>query len=286
MQRQIVYLMSGAAHLHYLVPSLFTLREHCKEHVTVYAYPESYDYVKRIAADVRLGIEAKLYEPPVRYKKNDQFINKIKLMMSLQSEIAVYIDADTTFHGDIEYLFNVGDQYGFAATQFCHWLSTGSVIRARLQRLRDYPKINKEALETIIKNPHPSPNGGIFSCNPSSPVLPLWLEWTLEAKDVFIADEAVLHVLQAHVPQSEFHVVLGGAYNCSHKYQGSLPEDQVHIHHYHGDSNVRPDKSPRAYAAWWPIYQQCIDRNMGNMVEWYKNVRNKWLDKLLEVKHD
>lgn len=284
MNRQVVYLMSGPAHLPYLVPSLYTLRQHWDGDVCVHAFPESWDYVQQVAADTQLGITAKLVEQPLRFKrgKNEQFINKIKLLQSLFADVVVYLDADTTIHGNIDLLFDRGWQSGFLATQFNRWLSTGSIIRNRLNRLLDCDKICQESLREVLTNAHPSLNGGVVACRPCSPVLPLWLDWSLSSQHVFICDEAVLHVLQAYVPKDQFGVVEGGRYNCSHKYQHEI-EDVV-IYHYHGDSNVRPDKSPKAYAMWWPLYQKCLELNVGNIQHWHHKIENGWITKL-ETNH-
>lgn len=283
MSEQIAYLMSGPAHLHYLIPSLATLRKHWKGDVTVYAFPESYEYVKQIAYDVRLDITAKLIENPLRFRrgKNEQFINKIKLLQSIEADAVLYLDADTTIHGSIQHLLDKAKDVGFVATQFNHWVSTGRIIRNRLQRLEGVEKICQESLYAVMNNAHPSVNGGVVACVPSSPVLPLWLDWSLASKDIFICDEAVLHVLQCYVPQEEFYVMQGGKYNCSHKYDNTDGSDIV-VYHYHGDSNVRPDKSPKAYEYWWPLYQQCINDNVGQIQSWKDAVKNDWIDKLLK----
>lgn len=278
MKEEIVYLMSGVAHLHYLVPSLYTLRDHYNGPVIVYAYPESYSLVSEIARDPRLNVIAKPWNPVIlgtHREKNSQFLNKLKLMQSLNSHTAVYLDADTTIHGRLDLLFGMAETYGFVATQFNLWESKGGVIRARLERLKGTPKVCQESLQLVIDHAYPSLNGGIFACSPKSSVLPLWYEWSHEARDIFIADECCLHVLQAFVPATEFHVVKGGRFNCSHKYQDSI-RDPI-VYHYHGDSNLRPDKSPRAYEFWWPIYEDCIKRNIGHIDDWKDMVPNKWL---------
>lgn len=281
MPDQIVYLMSGPAHLHYLIPSLATLRNHWDGDVSVYAFPESYELVKTIAEDSRLGITPKTVETPLRFRrgKNEQFINKIKLLQNVNADAVLYLDADTTIHGSLQPLLDKAKEVGFVATQFNHWVSTGRIIRNRLQRLQGIEKICQESLFAVMNNVFPSVNGGIVACQPSSPVLPLWLDWSLASKDVFICDEAVLHVLQHYVPKEEFFVMEGGKFNCSHKYD-ETDGGEIVVYHYHGDSNVRPDKSPKAYAYWWPLYEQCIEENFGNIQSWIGSVRNDWIEKL------
>lgn len=279
----IVYLMSGPAHLHYLVPSLVTLREHWRGPVTVYAFPESYELVKAIAGDLRLDVEAKLYSPRrITKKANEQFVNKVLLLSKLDLDCALYLDADTTIHGDVQHLFDCAEEHGFAATQFNTWLSTGSVIRNRLERLRTCPKICKQSLDMVLTEPYPSLNGGVLCCDPRSPVLPLWHDWSMDAQGVFIADECCLHVLQVFAPKETFFVVEGGIYNCSHKYRdkSGIRHEDVRIYHYHGDSNVRPGKSPEAHAQWWPLYKTCLDKNYGHILDWRHAAPNEWITAL------
>lgn len=196
MNQRINYLMSGRPHLPYLVASLFTLREHFSGEVVVYAYPESYPAVKRISEDARLYIEAREWSPSYR-GKNGQFINKILMMQKQDCSVALYLDADTTIHGDLGPLFEAAWRHSFLATQFNNWRTNGRVIRKRIMRLRGFKEIDQEMVETILSQDWwPSPNGGVFACRPESEVLSVWHQWTMAARSIFIADETVLHVLQ------------------------------------------------------------------------------------------
>ncbi len=199
------------------------------------------------------------------------------MLRTLPEDCYLYLDADTTIHHRIDSIFGIADTYGFVATQFCQWVSTGSVIRARVGRLREFPEIEQWAVERVLSVQHPSPNGGVFACNSKSPLLDTWYDWSLLAKSVFIADESVLHVLQV-ARQDEMIILTGGRWNCSHRYQGKIQDP--FIYHYHGDSNVRPDKSPKAHELWWPLYRVCMADNIGGMAEWRKEISNRWLQKL------
>ena len=291
--REIVYLMSGAAHCPYLVASLFTLRQHWDGPVTVYAWPESFDIVERIDEDSGLCIEAVKREPQYRGRKNSQFLDKIRLMRTFFPGPILYLDADTTVHGDPSPLFALAEDHGFAATQFNDWVSTGSIPRNRVKRLRKFPEIEQRLVEEVIAREWPSVNGGVFCCRPDSPVLPLWERWTVAALKVFIADEAVLHLMQPKFyPTGDLVTVMGGKFNCSPmRYQPKgLPDEDVVIRHFHGDSNVRYKKSQKGCKLWWPIYQHCLKENIGGMAEWIGKVGNKKLIQLeqsgvMEVDH-
>jgi len=294
-KKRVAYLMSGNAHMPYLVASLWTLRRYWDGEVVICAWPECFEIAKKIAADPRLKIaDVRKREPAVRKGKSQQSMDKIQMVKSMQDEVDVvmYIDADTTIHNPIGALMDFGYEYGFAATQFCDWVTTGSKISARLKRLRDYPIIDQTMLETLIANDWPSVNSGVFAACPDSVVLDVYYEWTASAAGslpddkkgagIFIADEVVLHVMQPRFVKGGFVTICGGQWNCSAKFQPeSLHDDKVIVYHYHGNSNVQPEKkSQRGFDLWWPIYQDCLRRNVGGIQDWRKDISNKYLDPL------
>lgn len=282
--RRIHYLMSGQAHLPYLVASLNTLRRWWTGPVWIYAWPESYPLVSRIAEDDRLAVTAVEREPVYR-GKNDQFLDKI-LMVSQQppNDVLLYLDADTTIHGRLTPLFELAEEVGFCATQFNGWTTDSRMMRGRLGSLRDYPLIDHSLIDRVCQPGWPSVNGGVWASRPTSPVLPLWSEWTLAASvhhGTYIADEKVLHLLMAKFYPKELLVAVRGVWNCSPVYQpATVADSEVRVRHYHGDSNVRPDKSAKGHRLWWPIYQECLANNVGYINEWIGGVRNKWMDQL------
>lgn len=290
MKREVVFLMSGNAHVPYLAVSLMTLREHWHGRVRVFAWPESIDLVRKIAEDERLDITAELSEPAYRAKrdegrqgKNDQFIHKIKLVQSItDADLVLYLDADTSIHGDLMPLFRVARAHRFVAPRFSSWTTAGGAVRARIERLRKFPAINQDCVEEVLRLPWPSVNGGVFCCSPRSCVLKTWEQWTWEARHVFIADEAVLHVLQPlFVPSGQMAVWPDGRFNCSCNPKWmpeKMGEHEVVVWHYHGDSAVRSDKhGGNAYRRWWPLWQRCLAENIGGCQAWAPREGNGWL---------
>jgi len=279
MNRQVVYLMSGRAHLPYLLVGLRELRKHWAGDVTVFAWPESYPIAKQIAA--AYGAECVEREPKHRLRKNSQFLDKIRLMRTFSDDTTtLYLDADTTPAADLTSIFQETEMRGFCATQFNKWVSTGGIVRKRVKRLADIESIDQRLVQWVLTHAEPSVNGGVFASKPNSPVLKLWEEWTWDARNVFIADETVLHVLSAHFA---FPILRGGAWNCSPKYQpDDLADEDVKIWHFHGDSNVRPEKSQKGYDYWWPLYEQCLQENIADVRSWIDAVvaENKHMRKL------
>lgn len=282
--KRIVYLMSGPAHLPYLTVSLFTLRQvDLMVPVEVFAWPESFEIVEQISQDERLNISCSKREPALR-GRNSQFLDKIDLVRGLPKEdIVLYLDADTTIHnGRFHLLFGLADYYGFAATQFNNWTSNVGSPKRRIGWLRKFDHIDHRLIDRLQTECWPSVNGGVWAAGPSSPVLQTWYDWTLVAKEgAFIADECVLHLLQGvYGPQGRMVTACdSGMFNSSPKYQACSDPDVV-IQHYHGDSNVRPQKSQKGYDLWWPLYQRCLLLNVGGMRDWRSGVKNKWMDRL------
>lgn len=283
MNREIVYLMSGPAHLPYLVASLWTLRRHWSGPVRVHAFPESFILVRRIAEDPRLGIEAVRHAPQFRWKRNTQFAVKQLVAMASEADVVLYLDADTTIHGSVKPIFDGAADRGFCATQFCNWGAGDGIARKRILRLLDVSGIPEEHVSAAISGDWPSVNGGVWAARPGSEALARWFEWTEAAKDLFIADECCLHALMpAFVPSGRMDVLLGGAWNCSprEKFQPpNLPDEDVVIRHYHGDSCCRPNKTEKGVRLWWPIYQECLELNVGGIREWRGEIQNKHLDR-------
>ncbi len=292
MDCRIVYLMSGAAYLPYLVCSLYSLRQVWDGYVSVFAWPESKQLVDMIARDKWLNITAVEREPEYR-GKNGQFLDKIKMMQDQPTDtLNMYLDADTLpQRADvIERLFYLASAAGFCATQFNKWNTHSKTIRGRISSLIGRESVDQMAVNRLLSTCEPSVNGGVFACRPESSALPLWQEWTEKNLDLFIADETVLHAVMGHFLNTlgwDFDVATGGKYNCSPKYQPpDLPDDTVGIWHGHGDSFIRPNKSMKGVKMWWPVYQHCLRENIGGMVDWkdqalaVRNSTAKYIKKL------
>lgn len=289
MSPKVNYLSSAPAHLPYLVTSLHLLRKIWNGDVVCHAYPESYMFVEQIAKDSALNVECRLWKPD-RRGKNGQFLQKIKLMQSLPGNgVNLYLDHDTlpVKVDALDHIIYLASQRGFCATQFCQWTTHGKIIAGRIRKMIDRPGIDQSAVRRALAIQYPSINGGVFACKADSPALPLWQKWTEAIIDVFIADEVALHAVMAKYDVSrQFTVATGGQYNCSPRHQPKeLPDDQVGIWHGHGDSFLRPNKCPRAVHMWWPIYQKCLQENVGRIAEWKDDAMNAVVGRNKTVKY-
>ena len=284
LSRSINFLLSGDAHAPYLVVALRSLRRHYRDRITAWAYPESWETVKRIAADPSLQVEAQLWEPTYR-GKNGQFSEKILMMQKSSTDLKMYLDADLIINGSLDPLFALAHDSGFVATQFCDWVTNTGTIKKRLSSLVGREGIDQAPLKDLLHKEYPSVNGGVFVCQKGTEILPEWYEATKKVIDLFIADETVLHTYQNN-RHGNFTVAGGGSWNCSPKYKPAyLADCDVRIWHGHGDSFVRQNKSPVGVAMWMPEYQACLEENTGNIQEWNAAAvqQNKHLKTLLET---
>jgi len=282
--------MSGSPHLPYLVCSLWTLRKHWEGKLTICAWPEAYDLTLRIAQDERLAVSDVRERDPQFTERNGSCVNhsldKIRMIQEMKdkTDVVMYIDADTTIHYTIQPLLDIGFQYGFVATQFNDWLSTGNKARGRLKKFLGIEGIDQSIVQLMMREPWPSVNSGVFVARPGSPVLETYYNYTYAARKVFIADETALNLMQPLYRPLRQLVTVGdnGKWNCSPKFQSKkLADEDIAVLHFHGDSCVRPEKkSQRGFDLWWPIYQECLRENVGGMAEWKDSIRTKYLGPL------
>jgi len=279
--RVVNYLLSYNPHAPYLATSLYTLRHHWSGPIQVFAWPDSYEIVSQIAQD--LGAVCYKREPSYR-GRNDQFLDKIELAQTLYDDTNLYLDADTLIRGNIDELFDLTDQFGFAATQFGSWTTAGGLIKGRIKRLEQFPGIETNLIEAVVNNVWPSVNGGVFGFKSNSPVLPLWYKWSNAARSIFICDECVLHLMMPKFgPLNKMHVSCGGVYNSSPKHAPpELDDDKVKIWHGHGDSFVRWKKSAKGCRMWKKVLDECTERNIGGIKEWIGSCGNKWLGEFFD----
>jgi hypothetical protein len=278
--------MSGPGHLPNLVVVLHSLRKWYSGQVDVLAWPESQGIAKRICIDKQLDARLVPWEPLFR-GKSDTYCDKTRLIQSYPAgDEVVFLDADLLVAGSIQLLFDAIRAYGFIATQFNDWVTSGSIIGGRIKSLLEFPSIDKQLIAELLAVSYPSVNSGIFGAVPESPVLSLWKEWTFAARSTFIPDEKTIHLMMAkYMPKNEFSVLSGGAWNCSPKFQPkNMPDEKVVIWHFHGDSNLRPAKSQRGFDMWHPKFIEAMDLNLGGIREWVDAIPNKHLVELRTAK--
>lgn len=290
--RTVCYLISGRSHLPYLATSLLTLRRWWSDRVVIYAWPESYETAQRIGSDLEINAGVVRIEPERRCRLiGGQPFDRIRIMQDDSNKTAgVYLDCDTLVANFNDDLFILCEDRGFTFTQFCDWVTTGHRISKRIARLVGIEGIDQDAVQYALSCPLPSVNTGIFACRPHSPILDRWHAAVTAAVGLFIGDEISAHAIMAAdmlemMPHLNMHPLLnvwyGGAWNCSPNFQPKhLPDDKVFIWHGHGDCFTRPSKSPKGVELWWPVYEECLKKNIGGIWDWKDAVGHKFLPAL------
>lgn len=281
MKKCCYYLITGPSHLANLAVSLISLRNHWQGEIVVHAWPQSIDIATKICADP--NIDARCEERTAAYqRKNAQEIAKIAYIQEMHEwDQIVYIDADTIIRKPITPLFDECNTHeGFVGTQFCDWFMRQGIPRRRVERLRGIPGIHQGCVELALKPQRYSYNSGIFACRPSSRVLPVWGEWTTLSKHIYISGETALHAVAMMFP---IMTMTNGVYNNSPIFQSkTLSDSEVAIWHFHGDCNVRPNKSERGTAIWYQDFEKVMARNIGEIQSWVTSIGNEFLCDLLK----
>jgi hypothetical protein len=204
-------------------------------------------------------------------------------MQQQETRPNLYLDADTLVSGPLTEMFSNAQYFGFAATQFNDWDTSGKLIQGRIERLREFPIVLPELIDAVVQNVYPSVNGGVFACMPNSSVLSIWHSWSHAARRIFICDECVLHLMVPMFENKERITVMPGIFNSSPKYVSKDDAPRVRVWHGHGDCWVRPAKSREGWLMWHGAMREAMRLNVGGIEGWFRNVKNKFLDELIEA---
>lgn len=279
----VCYFASWPVHLANAVVSIASLRRYYAGPVVLKYWPESRSIVEEIARDRRLDVVAELFEPEDR-GSNANFIEKTRLLHRNNGRIhtTVFLDSDTLIFDSIDQLFRDCDGCcGFACTQFGDWWTSRPIIKSRIASLHDIAGIDQELVDRLLIEVWPSLNNGIFSAKSDSPVLSVWKEWTKLARNCFIPDEIVLHLLLLKFQCTGNFFVSSGQYNTSPKHHEHM-QKHAKILHFHGGSNLRLAKCKPGVDLWFPYFQDVMNKNLGGIRQWYGSIGNVHLANLLQ----
>lgn len=272
MSRGVIYLLTGAAHAARMVVSLWNLRKRNTDlPVTVYTTTkESHLVAQHCIGDSRLGNVNHRITTELAIRKNRQFITKVHLLPVSPYDVVLYLDCDTLPIADVSPVLDAAEQYGFAATQFCNWVTTGSKITKRLTSLVDCIDDDNQIKQSAerqrddcLSHPYPSVNGGVFATRRDAPILLEWYRLAMAGRRSFICDESALHlVLRDH----EHTIMEGGHWNCSGHLGGEVEKTgPVNIWHFHGEKHIKRDSSREI---WLPAFTECWDLDVAGIRSW------------------
>ena len=289
MNRCIHYMLSDTPHGPYLVVSLDSLKDWYSGPIVLHGWEETgaYDVVKEIAQDKRLGDIRVEKRAPAFRGHGDYWVDKIDIMMAQRGmDSSVLLDADTVIVGSIDHIFEATERTGYAVTQFCDWKTTNNIIKNRVKRLRPFTDLNQSLIEDCLQTPYPSPNVGIFGCVYESPVMKTWRRWSYIAREIFIADESTMQALSPPFVREGVCEIIDGRWNCSTMRFQHVPDEDVHIWHGHGNSFLRPTKSPKGHKMWWDRFEKAKEENLGNILNWLNRHDSKWMRRCLKDREE
>lgn len=250
----IVYLFTGPRFAERMIVSQYSLRKHWDGPVTVFCTEDDSERIMRDAAEtLRLDVERK---ESFQIRRHSSYITKTLIPTWTPYDRTLFLDGDTTVHGDFRPLF----EPPLAITQFCDWQSQGRKVSGRISRWRGItPAIDAMVDEQLSKS-YPAINTGVFAWHHGYEMLATWHALTVAGGANTMTDELAMQLLFLSCPE---HKVFSDTYNWSPLYSTSKAPPV--IVHYHGSKHVRKEAGKKI---WWPIFEECRQQNIGGIAAW------------------
>lgn len=272
----VCYFNHGRKHLARLLFSLWSLRKYYHGSVTILDTGTSGGVVEKIAADERLAVEVETI-PFKSLAKNSCYVAKAGLWERCPYGITILLDADTLPVKSPEPLFEIceaGDG-GIVFTRFADWITTGDIMRSRIERWRGvvcksnderfYRGINAaELVEASLDAPHAAINTGVVAFDARSGFLRDWKRLTEEGWRCPFTDELAAQLLI----RKHNHTLVDDRWNCSPIYGRN--QDKAAIWHAHGSKHLKREdgRGEKGHAIWWPVVEEAWRENVGRLREW------------------
>lgn len=182
--------------------------------------------------------------PQTPEARNSVFINATLCHTTTPYDVSMWLDSDSTIHGDIVPMLDAAEKYEFAIAQFTTWTTHGRIAG----RIRGWKGIHPDEWIKAAIDFGPAINCGVFAFRKDSKLMADW--WTLAVKGqhTMIPDETCCQLILPRYP----HRMMPQIFNVSCKY--GLPEHfaDARIVHYHGRKHCRIEEGKlRYHCAWW-----------------------------------
>jgi hypothetical protein len=267
----VLFLNVGQKHLRNLVVSIYSLRKHYKGPVCV--LDGDGETKKALGVDKRAGdIRFIPFDHERIAKKNSVYFAKTSMSQRTPFERTIYLDADTTIHGNIEKLYPDVPQV-INWTQFSDWnTQKTSRIRSRIQN-EGWPDLFPTQVAYQLAAPYPAINTGVIGFTRSSePFMKAWRENT-EKNVSFICDEICAQLLAYEYP----HNIMDHTYNASPRFSVDglglldIETSNVRIMHNHGNKGLK-NGSKIVQAIWLQSYFEAKQQSFFGLDKWDETV--------------
>ncbi len=276
--RGICYYNHGTKHLARLLVSLYSLRRHYSGPVTVLDTGESGGLVERIAGARGLGADVQTI-PHEALRRNSCYVAKAGLWRHSPYSTTVLLDADTVVARDPAGLFclvEASDSGGVVVTRFSDWVTTGSIVRGRIERWRGVrcPADNRgmlkslsadELVEASLEAPHAAINTGVICwAQEARGFLRDWERLTRAGWRCPLTDELAAQNLIRRYR----HTLVDDRYNCSPIY--GVNKSRAVIWHAHGSKHCQraDERGQEGHKIWWPVFAEVWRVNLAGVQQW------------------
>lgn len=199
--------------------------------------------------------------PVVQRRRNTAYCTKASLWRHSPFSTNILLDSDTIVLKEPTIMFELAEKEPYlCVTRFSNWVTTGKLIKGRIERWRD---VQWSGVDKLINDsldaPHGAVNTGVLSWSDGAePFLKDWESLTNAGWRCPFTDELACQLLL----RKHKHVMLDARYNYSYKYP--IDAEPV-IAHYHGNKACRPGA---ARDSWLPVYEDCLRRNVAEIKGW------------------
>lgn len=202
----------------------------------------------------RYGLELSRVEyPQTPQAKNDVFINATLCHTKTPYDVSMWLDSDSTVHGDIMPMLDAAEEHEFAIAQFTNWNTHGRIAG----RIRGWKGIHPDEWIQAAIDYGPAINCGVFAFRKDSKLMADWWSLAVKGQHTMIPDEVCCQLILPRYP----HKMMPPIFNVSCKY--GLPEHfaDARVIHYHGRKHCRIEKGKVRYHAerWYLEFDEVRD---------------------------
>lgn len=251
-------MLTGSKHALQLAVSLFSLRQQYDGSVTVLCGDDAaWDIAKQMARDAKLGDTSFIKWRSHSGQRGIQYANKCEMFWLTPYGRTIFLDADTLVVKPLTNFWPDNDRVHL--TQFADWITTGKIMRGRLEPWRD---AEPERVAEQLKHPYKAVNTGVIAFGENTEAFHHDWRGTTHKRISFICDELAAQII---APSHQNCTVWSAAYNRS-PVHGEDDQRQTVIYHGHGWKFM---KRERGRAIWLPYLAEAAEQNWGNLRDWF-----------------